>query len=74
MRGIVLIDPVAVQLEGERRVVLDHLVAEGDVVAGDVGDDPKVELLRPLLRRIPLRLARQDLRRAVLEPDGPSRV
>ena len=74
VRGIVLVDPDAVQLESEGRVVGDHLVAEGDVVAGDVGHDPKVELLRPLLRRIPLRLARQDLRRAVLEPDGPSRV
>lgn len=74
MSGIVLDDIVAVQFEGERSVVSEHLVAEGDVVAGDVGDDPKVELLRPLLRRVPLRLARQDLRRAVHEPDGPSRV
>ena len=74
MRGILLVDPGAVQLEGERRVVGDHLVAAGDVVAGDVGDDPKMELLWPLLRRVPLRLTLQDLRRSILEPDGPSRV
>ena len=74
VRGILLVDPAAVELEGERGVVGDDLIAAGDVTAGDVGDHPEVELLRTLLRRGALRLARQDLRGAVHYADSPRRV
>ena len=56
MWRVVLVELFPVELDGKRRKVLEDLVAQVNVVARDVCNDPHEELLGPLLRRRPLGL------------------
>ena len=54
MWRVVLVELFPVELDGKRSEVLEDLVAQVNVVARDVCNDPHEELLGPLLRRRPL--------------------